>query len=106
MDLKHLVTIISSLLIALGYGFGQAVVESNQKKPSTQIEAQSFGYAEYLRLKRGMSIADVEAILGRGIVTSRSGATKIFLWENADGSGITAVFKSNKLEDFKQSKLK
>lgn len=118
MDLKYLVTIVFSLVIALGHGFGQAVIESigygfgravvegNQQNRSTQIESQDFGYAEYLRLNLGMSIAEVEAILGRGTVISRSGTTETFLWENTDGSGVTAVFKSNRLEDFKQSKLK
>ncbi|MBC1241090.1 hypothetical protein [Nostoc sp. 2RC] len=53
-----------------------------------------------------MSLTDVRSILNPGIEVSRSATIATFVWENPDGSKITATFESDKLKSKAQSGLK
>ncbi|BAY15061.1 hypothetical protein NIES2109_63810 (plasmid) [Nostoc sp. HK-01] len=90
----------------LAYGFVQTAFYSKQHEQSTRTELSRFGRAEYEQLKPGMSLTEVRSILYRGIEVNRSATIATFLWENADGSKITAVFENEKLKSKEQSGLK
>jgi hypothetical protein len=65
-----------------------------------------FSRAEYERLKIGMPLETVEAILGQGIETNQSSTMSTFFWQRADNSKITATFERGKLKSKSQSGLK
>lgn len=91
------------------HGYRKAMSGLNQKQPHDQIEIQCVSHvnqADYQRLTPGMSIAAVEAILGRGLEIKRSATTATFVWENADGSRISASFQNDLLVSKEQSKLR
>lgn len=83
----------------LGYGFKQAtdLMPSKSTNAVTQKENQNLGLAEYIRLEPGMTLAQVESILDRGVEVERSETTTTYIWRNTSGSSITVVFKNNKL---------
>ncbi len=64
-----------------------------------------FTRAEYERLKLGMSLAVVEAILDRGIEIEQSAKETTFFWKNPDKSSITVIFENGKLKRKKQEGL-
>ncbi|MBD2731929.1 hypothetical protein H6G96_38135 [Nostoc sp. FACHB-892] len=88
------------------YGFVQSSFNSKPIEQSTQAELRRFGRAEYEQLRTGMSLTDVRSILYRGIEVSRSATIATFVWENPDGSKITATFENDKLKSKEQSGLK
>ncbi|MGK7938261.1 MAG: hypothetical protein AB4206_21055 [Xenococcaceae cyanobacterium] len=74
--------------------------------PSLQNQLHQInGLAEYARLQPGMSLVEVESILGRGIEIERSKTTATFKWNNHDGSSITAVFEDDILVKKEQLNL-
>lgn len=94
-----------ALSYSLKYGFRQAV-DSKQHEQSAQTELYRFSRVEYEQLKTGMSLTEVRSILYRGIEVSRSGTIATFIWQNPDGSEITATFEHDKLKSKAQSGLK
>lgn len=85
----------------MGYGFSQAT-----SKAASHIEAQAIGLAEYQRVQPGMSLSEVEAILGRGTEVSRTQTTVVFVWRNFDRSSMTATFENSDLKSKAQYDLK
>jgi hypothetical protein len=74
---------------------------------SASLQPQnSFSRAEYERLKIGMLLEAVEAILGQGIETSQTSTVNTFVWEKADGSKINVTFERGKLKSKSQTGLK
>jgi len=94
-----------ALSSGLYYGFHQAANSAKQHEP-TQTELYRFSRVEYEQLRPGMSLTEVRSILYRGIEVSRSETTATFVWENPDGSKITATFESDRLKSKEQSGLK
>ncbi|WP_414569532.1 hypothetical protein [Nostoc sp. CCY 9925] len=93
----------------LGYGFKQAtdsIPPSKSNSTDTISEKQNLGLAEYIRLEPGMTLTEVESILGRGVEVERSEITMTYIWRNANSSGITVLFKNKKLEKKNQFNLK
>ncbi|WP_460206022.1 hypothetical protein [Scytonema sp. NUACC21] len=93
----------------LAHGYYKTTSGLNQRTLPDQTEIQQFSHvsrADYERLKLGMSLAAVEAILNRGTEIKRSATTATFVWENADGSRIVANFQDDKLVSKEQSTLK
>lgn len=90
----------------IGYDFSQWVAAANQQKLTVQTEVRHVSRVEYERLKLGMSLAEVEAILDRGIEINRSAKSVSFIWENQDSSRITITFEGGKLTSKVQSGLK
>ncbi|MBH8563267.1 hypothetical protein I8748_13905 [Nostoc sp. CENA67] len=84
----------------------QAAENAKQPEQSTQVQLRPFGRIGYEQLRIGMSLTDVRAILGPGVEISRSPTMATFVWENPDGSKITATFESDKLKSKAQSELK
>ncbi|MHC5862885.1 hypothetical protein [Nostoc sp.] len=107
---RSLMKIALSLGVMLGsglaYGFLQTAFNFQQHEQSAQAELGRFGRAEYEQLKPGMSLTEVRSILYRGIEVSRSATTATFVWENPDGSKITATFEHDLLKSKEQSGLK
>lgn len=107
---RSLMKIALSLGVMLGSGFVYGLVQtafySKQHEQSAQVELSRFSRAEYEQLKPGMSLTEVRSILYRGIEVSRSATTATFVWENPDGSKITATFESDRLKSKQQSGLK
>jgi hypothetical protein len=105
-----LLALLFSLGVALGsgvkQGFYQPAFDSKEQNQSAQAELRRFGRAEYEQIKPGMSLTEVRSILYRGIEVSRSATTATFVWENPDGSKITATFESDRLKSKEQSGLK
>jgi hypothetical protein len=81
-----------------------------QKHSPNPIPPKSteFSRAEYGRLntETGMPLEAVEAILGRGTEINKTFKTSTYIWKQADGSEITAVFESGKLKSKAQQGLK
>ncbi|MBW4558706.1 MAG: hypothetical protein KME59_22810 [Trichormus sp. ATA11-4-KO1] len=94
-----------ALSSGLYYGFHQAA-NSTRQHESAQTELYHFSRVEYEQLKPGMSLIEVRSILYRGIEVNRSATIATFVWENPDGSKITAVFENDKLKSKEQSGLK
>ncbi|MEH1819521.1 MAG: hypothetical protein V7L31_10670 [Nostoc sp.] len=89
----------------LKYGFRQAA-DSKQHEQSAQTELYQFSRVEYEQLQTGMSLTEVRSILYRGVEVSRSATIAKFVWQNPDGSKITATFEHDKLKSKEQSGLK
>ncbi|MCC5668177.1 hypothetical protein LC653_31030 [Nostoc sp. CHAB 5784] len=106
VDVKIIIPtgVVVAILGYLPYGF-QAAFHSQQLEPSAQVQLRPFGRAEYEQLRIGMSLTDVRSILNRGVEVSRSATMASFVWENPDGSKITATFENDKLKSKKQSGL-
>lgn len=101
-----LVWLVVALSSGVKHGFYQPASDSKEQNKSAQVELCRFGRAEYEQLKPGMSLTEVRSILYRGIEISRSVTTATFVWENPDGSKITATFESDRLKSKEQSGLK
>jgi len=95
----------AAILGFLSYGF-QTAFHPQQLEPPPQVQLPPFGRAEYEQLRIGMSLTDVRSILYRGIEVNRSATMATFVWENPDGSKITATFESERLKSKEQSGLK
>ena len=67
-----------------------------------QIECSQIDQAKFYRLDTGMSLAEVEAILGAGTKQSQTPTETTFIWRNAEGYAITAVFTDRKLQRHSQ----
>ncbi|QFS44269.1 hypothetical protein [Nostoc sphaeroides] len=97
---------------ALGVGIGSGSISRNisdPKPPEASIQSNvtnNFSLAEYQRLNLDMSVAEVEAILGRGTEIERTKATAHFVWINLDTSEIRVEFQAGKLKSKKQFGLK
>lgn len=108
--LRLLMKITLSLGIMLGSGLASGFIQTafapKQYEQSAQAELGRFGRAEYEQLKPGMPLTEVRSILYRGIEVSRSATTATFVWENRDGSKITATFVNDRLKSKEQSGLK
>ena len=98
------------MAIAVTFGIAYKVVTNisieqlEEPKPSTTL-AESFTRAEYQRLQIGMSLTEVETILGRGIEIQQTKNRETFIWKNSNGSSITATIEEGKLIDKKQSEI-
>lgn len=105
-----LMKIALSLGFMLGSGFVYGLVQTafypKQHEQSAQTEPRRFGRAEYEQMRTGMTLTDVRSILYRGIEVSRSETTATFVWENPDGSKITATFVNDRLKSKEQSGLR
>jgi len=101
---RSLMNIALSLGFMLGSGFVYGLVQTAEQPAQTEL--RRFGRAEYEQLRTGMTLTDVRSILYRGIEVSRSETTATFIWENPDGSKITATFEHDKLKSKEQSGLK
>ncbi|MEH1897476.1 MAG: hypothetical protein V7K94_19650 [Nostoc sp.] len=83
----------------MGYGFKQGtdLIPSKFTSAVTQRENQNFGLAEYIRLEHGMTLAQVESILDRGVEVESSETSTTYIWRNTSSSNITVTFRNGKL---------
>lgn len=88
------ISIMFGVGIGIGHGFMNATYGT---KSQAVVHNIAFTRAEYERLKLGMSLVAVEAILGRGTEIRLSTTTRVFIWKNHDGSKINASFTDGKL---------
>jgi hypothetical protein len=69
--------------------------------PVASPKTEEITLAKYEQIKTGMSIAEVEKILGKGEETHRMDANGItavgYIWKNPTGSNITASFQNGQL---------
>ena len=98
------------MAIAITFGITYKVVtnisiEQLEAPKSSTTLTESFTRAEYERLKIGMSLIEVETILGRGIGIRQTKNRETFIWKNSNGYTITAIFEEGKLIDKKQPEL-
>ena len=100
---RLLAVILIGLGIGIGYGLTNAIFESNPT--SAIVQTRQFTRGEYERLKPGMSVVQVESILGTGIETEQSIKTATFVWKNPDNSTITVIFEDGKLIKKQQTGL-
>jgi hypothetical protein len=97
--LQWLMKFTMSLGLMLGVSFVSGL---EHRRQSVQSDLNPFSRAEYEQLEPGMSLTDVRSILDRGIEVRRSERTATFIWKNADGSKITAIFENDKLKSKEQ----
>jgi hypothetical protein len=91
-----------STVVAVGTGLGAGIQKTiSGSKPNDLI-----GLAEYYRLKSGMTLTDVQSILGRGTEIESTNANETYFWDQPDNSKITVVFEKGKLMQKRQSNLK
>jgi hypothetical protein len=76
-----------------------------QTSAAPSLAKQQFDLTDYEKLKTGMTLTDVQAILGKGTELESTATIAIYEWKNADGSGLNCTFKQGKLNHKKQSKL-
>lgn len=94
------------IILSLGYQLVNDTLIKQLEPPELAIaQIQSFTRAEYERLKIGMSLNDVETILGKGIEVNQSIRTRTFTWKNSNNFKIIAIFENNKLINKEQDKL-
>ncbi len=104
---SRLLAIVFTLGVTLGsgfgYGFTQAMSNTEQQNPSQKRLYNDASPIKYERLKVGMSLTDAQAILGSGgTEVDRTATTAIVIWESK-GYKITATFENDKLKSKKQS---
>lgn len=106
---KHLLMLVFAMGVAFGYGLeigiNKAISVIEQKETHSQTELQHISRIDYEQLKLGMSLTDVQAILGQGIEINRSETTATFLWKTTSGFQISVIFKNGKLISKAQSKI-
>ncbi len=94
-------TLIGALITSIPYRFTS--VDPSWKTNNKNLVKQ----AEIERLKPGMSLFEVEAILGRGTKIEQSIDSITYKWENSDKTYLTCIFDSkNKLLKLHQNGLK
>jgi hypothetical protein len=103
----RLLALVFSFGVALGsgfgYGFNQAMSNTEQQSPQTKLYDDATPI-KYERLKVGMSTTDAQAILGTGgTELDRTATTVNVVWESK-GYKIIATFENDKLKSKKQSK--
>lgn len=104
---RQLLVLSFSMGTAFGYGVTAAVTEYlTGKGPEMCQQASGFEanltLTEYEQLELGMSIAEVRAILGRGIEISQTESTVVLVWKNPNGSGIVGTFEGGYLANKQQ----
>ena len=107
--LKVISYVITAIASAFSYEYAQGTQVTcpvQEPKSSNVIIVERITRVDYERLKPGMSLAEVESILGAGIEISSSNERAIFLWKNPNSSKITATFEKGKLQSKEQSGLK
>ncbi len=80
-----------------------------KEKPAIVKEkpAMPLTLAEFERLKIGMPLMHIEAILGRGVKIKQSQNSVTYRWQNSDSSRIIGEFDNrNQLINFRQEGLK
>lgn len=92
-SISQLLLIIAILLVGIAYGLSNKTSRDNLTR------------AEYERLKPGMSVVQVESILGAGTETEQYMERKTFIWKNPNGSTITVIFEDGKLVQKQQAEL-
>ena len=95
--------VVITIGLWIGYGLINAISENNST--SAIVQTRSFSRAEYERLKPGMSIAEVESILGAGTETEQYMERKTFVWKNPNSSTIRVIFEDGKLLHKQQAGL-
>ncbi|MEO0968376.1 MAG: hypothetical protein AAFX80_08555 [Cyanobacteria bacterium J06639_18] len=113
IDVSSLLSILPNpafrliVVIAIGlwisYGLVNAISKNNST--STIVQTRRFTRAEYERMKLGMSVVQVESILGAGTETEQYIERKTFVWKNPNSSTITVIFEDGKLLHKRQSGL-
>lgn len=92
---------IFSIGIALGagikYGFFAPFAYTQQISAS-----HVYSLIEYERIRPGMSLTEVRAIIGNGTEISRSASVVEVAWVNPDGTKIIGIFNDNVLAQKKQ----
>ena len=107
---KTLLSLVFSIGMALGsgiaYGWSEFNSVSRENCPrKTCSQQQLLTRADYISLESGMSITDVQSILGKGIEVRSTETTKTLVWENCNNSSITVIFENYNLKSKQQSGL-
>ena len=107
---KALLSLVFSVGVTLGSGIAYGLSQLNSSKLEIRQEVtcpqqELLTRADYLSLESGMSITDVQSILGKGTEVSRSTTTTTFIWENCDDSSIKVIFENSTLKSKHQSGL-
>ena len=99
-----------SFLLKLIFGLGVSIgvfYTGVQSEIVEKKQAMPFTLAEFERLKIGMPLMHIEAILGRGVKTKQSQSSVTYRWENSNNSRIIGEFDNrDQLINFRQEGLK
>lgn len=105
--------LVIALLTILTLGFAGCGQQSSTQQVSQQSNQQtSIKYTKsmYDKVETGMSYEQVKAILGDGeeqASTEAAGVkTKVYMWENSDGSNMNITFQNDKMIGKAQANLK
>ncbi len=93
------ITVAIGLGIGLSYGLIHyyKAIKNYETTNEVLVVGTNFTRAEYERLQIGMQLVEAEAILGRGNEKRRTTTTRVFIWENFEGSKITVTFEGGNL---------
>lgn len=105
--LRSYLVVIFSIGVALGAGLshGMNSVSTYTSFSSQNSEVLYVTLAEYEQVALRMSLARVEAILGKGIEVSQSESMVILEWRNIDDSSMTLFFEQGYLVQKEQAGL-
>ncbi|HIK42144.1 hypothetical protein [Thermoleptolyngbya sp. M55_K2018_002] len=98
------------LILAIALPIAACEVDFPAAQPSPSVSPAAVTKAEFDQVQPGMTLAEVEAILGKGEEISRSAIagteTVMYQWTNADFSNANAMFQDGKLISKSQAQLK
>ena len=104
---SFLLKLIFGLGVSIGVFYTGVQYALNASNFKVNRPAMPFNLAEFERLKIGMSLIQIEAILGRGVKTKQSQTSVTYRWENSNGSRIIGEFDNrDQLINFRQEGLK
>lgn len=101
-----LLSMAFSIGIAFGSGGGYGFYKYMAANPNMLSAQQNISRVEYERLRLGLSVFEVETILGPGVEIQSSSTSATYAWQNSDKSEIVAVFENGQLYSKRQSGLK
>ena len=83
----------------IGVGLGRTLLPAYPKNMDITTEFHCSSHVSYERLEMGMTIGEVEAILGQGTEVNRSATVATFIWDLPASGQIEVIFEHGKLKN-------
>lgn len=84
--------------LGLGYQYASRAAFSPQKFIKQTNNQSRLNAVDFERVRIGMTLVEVQALLGAGIEIESSATGRTLLWRYEDGSSITGIFENGILK--------